>query len=71
MVLLCTSLHKSVHEGGFQINRNQSGELFFHQSGGKAVPHCGYYRDDWVDKRGGENDTLAGNSVKEASPLYH
>jgi len=46
MVLLCTSHHKLVHEGGFQIYRDQSGELFFHSPDRKAVPHSGYHRDD-------------------------
>ena len=60
MVLLCTSHHKLVHEGGFRINRDQSGEIFFRRPDGKAVPHCGYYRDDWVDQ-----------FVREVSPIYH
>ena len=49
LVLLCASHHKLVHEGGFQIGRDQSGQLFFRRPDGKAVPHCGFYREDWVD----------------------
>jgi len=60
-----------VHEGGFQINRDQDGELFFRRPDGKAVPHCGYYRDDWVDKTSQDNDPLAGNFVREAAPTFH
>jgi len=71
MVLLCTAHHKLVHEGGFQINRDQSGEIFFRRPDGKAVPHCGYFRDDWVDKTSGDSDTLAVNLIKEAAATYH
>ena len=49
LVLLCSSHHKLVHEGGFSIQRDQSGELFFRRPDGKALPHCGYRLDDWVD----------------------
>ena len=48
-MLLCSSHHKLVHEGGFQIYRDQSGELFFRRPNGKALPRCGYHRDGWVD----------------------
>ena len=46
LVLLCSSHHKLLHEGGFQINRDHAGELFFRRPDGKALPRCG---DDWVD----------------------
>ena len=39
-----------MHEGGFSIQRDQSGELFFRRPDGKALPHCGYRLDDWVDE---------------------
>ena len=68
MVLLCTSHHKLVHEGGYKINRDQSGELFFRRPDGKAVPHCGYYRDDWVDTGKAQ---LGGNYVREEAALFH
>ena len=55
LVLLCSSHHKLVHEGGFSIQRDQSGELFFRRPDGKALPHCGYRLDDWVDDSA--NDT--------------
>ena len=71
MVLLCSAHHKLVHEGGFQINRDQNGELFFRRPDGKAVPHCGYYRDDWIDKTSQENDALADNCVRETIPTFH
>ncbi len=49
LVLLCSSHHKLVHEGGFHIDKDQSGQLFFRRPDGKAVPNCGFYREDWVD----------------------
>lgn len=49
LVLLCLSHHKLVHEGGFEIGRDQSGELFFRRPDGRALPACGYHRDDWID----------------------
>ena len=49
MVLLCSSHHKLVHEGGYSVQRDQTGELFFRRPDGKAVPHTGYHLDDQVD----------------------
>ena len=60
MVLLCSAHHKLVHEGGYQFNRDQNDELFFRRPDGKAVPYCGYHRDDWIDvdcNNGGDNDS--------------
>ena len=71
MVLLCSSHHKLVHEGGFQITRDQHSELFFRRPDGKAVPHCGYYRDDWIDKTCQDSDPLEENLVKEAPGIFH
>ncbi len=48
MVLLCSNHHKLVHEGGYSVSRDQSGELFFRRPDGKAVPHCGYRLDDQI-----------------------
>jgi len=49
MVLLCSSHHKLVHEGGYSVQRDQTGELFFRRPDGKAVPYSGYHLDDQVD----------------------
>jgi len=39
MVLLCSSHHKLVHEGGYDVQRDNEGQLFFRRPDGKAVPH--------------------------------
>ncbi len=49
MVLLCSSHHKLVHEGGYSVQRDQTGELFFRRPYGKAVPYSGYHLDDQVE----------------------
>ena len=49
MVLLCSSHHKLVHEGGYSVQRDQTGELFFRRPDGKAVPYSGYHLGDQVD----------------------
>lgn len=59
MVLLCSSHHKLVHEGGYIVQRDHSGELFFRRPDGKAVPHCGYRLDDQVDA----DSTIDGDQV--------
>lgn len=50
MVLLCSNHHKLVHEGGYSVQRDHSGELFFRRPDGKAVPHCGYRMEDQIDE---------------------
>ena len=49
LVLLCSTHHKLVHEGGYSIQRDQAGDLFFRRPDGKAVPYCGYNLDDQVE----------------------
>lgn len=49
LVLLCSSHHKLVHEGGYSVMRDHRQELFFKRPDGKAVPDCGFYKEDWID----------------------
>ncbi len=49
LVLLCSHHHKRVHEGGFTIQHDQNNQLFFRRPDGKALPQCGYRREDWID----------------------
>ncbi len=44
--LLCTYHHRLLHEGGFSIRRDGSGELYFQRADGRAIPRFGYQADD-------------------------
>lgn len=61
MVLLCSAKHKLLHEGGYTVQRDHAGELFFRRPDGKAVPQCGYHSQDQVEAEsevnGPENDS--------------
>ena len=75
LVLLCSSHHKLVHEGGFQIGRDQTEQLFFRRPDGKAVPHCWFYREDWVDEDSEDTyqtyQTNNENSISEPRNTYY
>ena len=49
LVLLCSFHHKLVHEGGYTVQRDHAGEIFYRRPDGKAVPCSGYSLDDQVD----------------------
>ncbi len=49
LMLLCSRHHRLVHEGGFRIERDYQNRWFFKQSGGCAVPACGYQPHDMID----------------------
>jgi len=74
MILLCSSHHKLVHEGGYSIQRDQSGELFFRRKDGKAVPHCGYNLEDQVEDDaivdGPEVDPAVAEYVKNSRSFF-
>jgi len=61
LVLLCSRHHRLVHEDGYQIHKDQSGEWFFMRPDGRAVPQAGYRRDDVEDELVdlGESNTLS------------
>ena len=65
MVLLCSSHHKLVHEGGYSVQRDQTGELFFRRPDGKAVPYSGYHLVDQVD----DDTLLNGPDVDRPLPI--
>jgi hypothetical protein len=56
LVLLCSQHHRLVHEGGYSIETDHSGERFFRRPDGRAVPSCGYRLDDWQDVDIGDAD---------------
>jgi hypothetical protein len=47
--MLCTTHHRAVHEGGYQICRDYQGKVYFMTPRGKAVPACGRYERSDVD----------------------
>ena len=49
LVLLCSHHHKLVHEGGYSVQRDHAGNIFYRRPDGKAVPHTGYHLDDQID----------------------
>ena len=48
--LLCTQHHRLLHEGGFRIHRDQSGDVYFQRADGRAIPRFGYQSDDVLDE---------------------
>jgi hypothetical protein len=48
--LLCTQHHRLLHEGGFRIRRDHSGEICFQRADGRAIPRFGYQSDDVLDE---------------------
>jgi hypothetical protein len=49
LMLLCTSHHRLVHEGGFRIAKDYRDRWFFRRRDGRAVPGCGYRAEDMRD----------------------
>lgn len=51
-MLLCSAHHRLVHEGGYQIRRDDRGRWYFQRPDGRAVPAYGYQPEDRVDDAG-------------------
>jgi hypothetical protein len=50
LTLLCTYHHRLLHEGGFAVRRDGSGELVFKRADGRVIPRFGYQSDDVLDE---------------------
>jgi len=61
LMLLCSQHHKLVHEGGFAIERDYQNHWFFKRPDGRAVPACGYRRQDTLDDDIGDVSKLINN----------
>jgi hypothetical protein len=48
-MLLCSHHHKLLHEGGFKIRRDASGDTYFQRPDGRAIPRHGYRLEDQCD----------------------
>ena len=57
MTLLCTHHHGMLHEGGFQIVKEEGGTLRFVTADGRTIPRCGYRLEDFVDDDVGDDET--------------
>ncbi len=55
LVLLCTSHHRLVHEGGYGVERDPQRVLVFRRPDGRVIPACGYR----VEDRAGPDDASA------------
>jgi hypothetical protein len=49
-MLLCTQHHRLVHEVGFRIDKDYQDNWFFRRTDGRAVPACGFRKDDIKDE---------------------
>jgi hypothetical protein len=47
--LLCTHHHTLLHEGGFTIERDEGGAIYFRRPDGRVIPRGGYRLEDMVD----------------------
>lgn len=47
--LLCTHHHTLLHEGGFTIQRDEGGGIYFRRPDGRVIPRAGYRSEDMVD----------------------
>ena len=74
LVLLCSFHHKMVHEGGYSVQRDQAGEIFFRRPDGKAVPGSGYSLDDQVEDdaetNGPEVDPVVAEYLKNSQEFF-
>jgi hypothetical protein len=67
LMLLCSSHHRLVHEGGFRIERDFQNRWFFKRPDGIAVPSCGYRVQDMIDDDIGDIDA----NISELSNVFN
>ena len=69
--LLCSAHHRLVHEGGYEIRKDNRGRWYFRRPDGRAIPAHGYHPDDMVDEGidDGQDPDTEGDSA-ESSELY-
>jgi hypothetical protein len=54
LTLLCSHHHRLLHEGGFAIRRDASGDLYFRRPDGRVIPRFGYRLADMRDEPSAE-----------------
>ncbi len=68
MTLLCTHHHRLLHEGGFDIVRDEGGTLRFVTADGRSIPRRGYRLEDFVDDDVGDaEEALTSRDLHQAS----
>jgi hypothetical protein len=74
-MLLCSTHHTLVHEGGFRIEKDYRDRWFFRRPDGRAVPACGYRPEDVTDDGArtaveyfNDNPSAEGWAVNEPGP---
>ena len=46
---MCTYHHRLLHEGGFSIDRDRDGAIYFRRPDGRVIPRGGYRPEDMLD----------------------
>jgi hypothetical protein len=49
LTLLCAHHHRLLHEGGFSIDRDRDGAIYFRRADGRVIPRGGYRLEDMLD----------------------
>ena len=74
LVLLCSHHHKLVHEGGYSVQRDHAGNIFYRRPDGKAVPHTGYHLDDQIEADantvGPDLDSVVADYLKNSQEFF-
>jgi hypothetical protein len=71
--LLCSHHHKTAHEGQFRIDKDYHDAWFFRRPDGRAVPACGFRKDDITDDDADADadvDPGSESAVKEPAAVY-
>lgn len=68
MMLLCARHHRLVHEGGYDVRKDCSGQFLFRRPDGQAIPYAGYRRSDYVE--GVQSTQSPPVEVREPLRLY-
>ena len=80
-LLLCSTHHRLVHEGGYEILKDHRGGWFYRRPDGRAIPTIGYRAEDYRDTGvfdnshdSAETETLSGGwmhpEVREPRLVY-
>ena len=70
--LLCSSHHRLVHEGGYDIVKDPLGQWYFQRPDGRAIPSHGYQPNDWIDIGVDDTGTVGEEThhCAELTPAY-
>ena len=69
LLMLCTTHHRAVHEGGYQVSRDYQGKVYFMTPRGKAVPACGRYERSDVDPNLVSAESRSGQAADLDEPV--